>query len=340
MRRRILHSCYLFCAAFMLLFGISACSAMHDDLASCPSGVQVILDVKYGGKYSDTQRFADDLKNVTIWVFDQDSVYVGKFTDTAKRLVQNDSVIMNLPISPGKYNMVVWTGIEDTNYEMKPSISKMKDLTVRVARDQNNRLNKKLSPLWHGRIENAEVKASEYTRLSVELTKNTNTIIAVLHETSGKSLDSDDYTFEIVAENGYMDYNNQFLPDAPVHYDPYFLKVADVRSVTARNDDPQYALVKAELSTLRLMADNKNARFVVTEKKTGFKLLDINLIEYLLFTCEEYNEYYNTSLSPQAYLDSEDVFSIIFFFVPSGQSYICTDLQIKKWNVRINNANL
>ena len=336
----------LTCAALFLL-GITSCSMMHDDLENCSSGVwvklEVTMDVEYGGKYS-AQSFADDLDNIALWVFDQSGTYINKYTEKGEVLKKNDNT-MNLPIEPGWYKMVVWTGTEDINYEvpdMIPGISTMEDLKVRVVRDSNNRQGNKLSSLWHGRIEKAEVKKSEYTRLSIELTKNTNTIITVL-QASGKSLDSDNYTFEIIAENGYMDYDNNLLPDPPINYNAYLIEtaqVSDQNTIRATSDDEtSLSVARAELNTLRLMA-NDNTRFVVTEKSTDIEILNINLTEYLLLTREYYKGSNGKIMPPQAYLDYEDMFRIVFFLSPSGSTYVCTRLSINGWIVRLNDAGL
>ena len=336
--------------AVLFLLGITSCTMMHDDLSNCPSGVwvklEVTMDVEYGGKYSP-QSFADDLDNITLWVFDQNGIYINKYTEKGEILKKNNNT-MNLPIESGKYKMVVWTGTEDVNYEvpdMIPGISTMEDLKVRVARDSNNRQGNKLSSLWHGRIEDAEVKESEYTYLSIELTKNTNTIITVLHDTSGKSFNGDDYSFEIISDNGYMDYDNQLLPDAQIYYDAYLIETAlvsneeETKTTAMKSDETSLSVARAELNTLRLMA-NKNTRFVVTDKNTGNRIININLTEYLLLTREYYKGSDGKTMSPQAYLDYEDVYRIIFFLVPAGNSYLCTQLNINGWIVRLNNAEL
>ena len=340
MYSHISHLKILLCAV-LFLFGITSCSMMYDDLEDCPSGVWVKLEMTYKGKYI-APNFADDLNNVAIWVFDQNGTYIDKYTENGENLKKNNNTML-LPIDPGKYKMVVWSGTEDANYEvtdMISGISTINDLKVRVARNQNNRQGNKLSSLWHGQIENAEVKKSRYTHLTVGLIKNTNTIISVL-QVSDKSLDSDDYTFEIIAENGYMGYDNKLLQDTPanVNYDAYFLETALVSNQDNDGNETSLSVSRAELNTLRLMS-NDNTRFVVTEKSTGVNILNINLTEYLLLTREHYNGSNGTTMSPQAYLDYEDMYRVVFFLVPSGNSYLLTEMEINGWIVRINNTEL
>ena len=335
-------SAKLFICAVLFLLGVNSCSMMKDDLSDCPSGVWVKLDVsedlEYRPKYS-AESFADDMNHVTLWVFDENGVYIDKFSESSAVLKQNNNT-MNLPIAPGKYQMVAWTGIENINFDvpaMTAGVSVMDDLKVRVARDASSRYSRKLPSVWNGSIANVEVKPFEYTYLTVRLTKHTNTVNIVLHDTSGKDLDSDDFTFEIVAENGYMDYNSRLLSDADVIYNAYFLETAQVSD--DNNAAQQLSVARAELNTLRLMAD-KPSRFVVTNKITGATVLSINLTEYLLLTRESFNGSNGTTMSPQAYLDYEDMYRLVFFLSPTSNSYIITSLRINGWIIRINNADL
>ena len=333
----------LLVCAVLLLLGISSCTMMKEDLANCPSGVlvtlEVAMDVEYRPKYS-AQSFADDLNNITLWVFDENNVFIEKFRENGNVLKQNNNT-MNLPIDPGNYKMVVWTGIENLSFDvsnMIAGVSVMDDLKVRVVRDISSRHNNKLPSVWNGCLDNVEVKPSEYTNLSIKLTKHTNTIISVLQDVSGTALDSDDYSYEIVAENGYMDYNSRLLSDADITYSAYFVETSLVSD--DNNASQQLSVARAELNTLRLMA-NKPSRFVVTNKITGTTLLSINLTEYLLLTREYFNGSSGTTMSAQAYLDYEDMYRIIFFIAPSsGNSYVLTSLNINGWIIRVNNAEL
>ena len=319
-----------------------SCNLKQDDASDCPNGVWVKLkatmDVEYGSKYND-QSFANDLDNIILWVFDEKGVFIEKHTARSETLKQNDNT-MYLDMDPGNYKMVVWTGTADTRYEvtnMIPSTSTIEELKVRVARDVLNRRSGKLSSLWHGHIEDVVVKRAEYTYVTIELLKNTNTVIAVLQDISGNDFNSNDYSFEIIADNGYMDYDNNLLPDEWINYNAYLIETATVSDENARNETTNVSVARAELNTLRLMAD-KSSRFVVTNKE-GVAILDINLTAYLLLTREYYIGSNGAEMSPQGYLDYEDMYRIIFFLSPTGNSanpYLCTSLKINGWIVRLN----
>lgn len=106
-----------------------------------------------------------------------------------------------------------------------------------------------------------------------------------------------DYDYEIIESNGYLGHDNSLLDDDVLSFQPYFME----------QKNPSAAAV--ELNTMRLMED-RPARFVVTEKATGKKVFDINLTDFLILTSMEGNK-----MKPQEYLDREDEYKIIFFFL-------------------------
>ncbi|WP_298653883.1 FimB/Mfa2 family fimbrial subunit [uncultured Proteiniphilum sp.] len=340
--------------ACFLSAGLAACSWLNDDLDDCSTGCQiqfrVAMDIEYNGLFN-SQAFYTEVQDVNLWVFDGNGVYLGTYTEQGENLKKNDFT-MDLPLEPGRYKMVVWTGLQDGFYEipaLTPGVSKVEDLTLRLKRDANSRQNEQLTPLWHGEIGDVEVKDTQYTLINVGLVKDTKTLIAVMQDVWGNDLNSEDYDFEIIAANGYMDYQNRLLDDDDIHYDAYYKQTAEVDTDNEFNtlgraggdDTKKFRVARAELNTLRLMTD-KNTRFVVTEKATGRRLMNINLTQYLLLTRTLYEGKYGVKISDQAYLDYEDTYSVIFFLTPSGggNSYICTSVSINGWIIRLNDAEL
>ncbi|MGV8090936.1 MAG: FimB/Mfa2 family fimbrial subunit [Mangrovibacterium sp.] len=333
--------------------GIPACSWLKDDLDDCLTGCKiefrVAMDVEYNGLFN-AQAFYNEVEDVNLWVFDSNGIYIEKYTEQGEILKQNDFTI-DLPLQPGRYKMVVWTGLLDGFYEvpeLTAGVSTMEDLTLRMKRDADNRQNNQITPLWHGIISDVEVKYGRYTLITVGLVKDTNTLIAVMQDVWGNNLDSEDYDFEIIADNGYMDYKNQLLDDDDIRYGAYYTQTAEVDADNEFNtlnrsgeeDTKKFSVARAELNTLRLMTDRRT-RFVVTEKATGRKLMNINLTQYLLLTRTLYEGKYGVKISDQEYLDYEDTYSVIFFLTSSGGgSYVCTSLKINGWTIRLNDAEL
>ena len=97
-------------------------------------------------------------------------------------------------------------------------------------------------------------------------------------------MDVNDFTFRIVADNGYMDYDNSLLADPAVTYLPYYTENVEI----AADPDPAATVTDqlvavAEMNTLRLMA-GKNYRLIVRHKAFEEDVLNINLNNYLLLT--------------------------------------------------------
>lgn len=341
--------------AFLLLLlasGLAGCSWLKDDLDGCPGGcrirVQVSVGVEAGGP-ANAEAFAREVNDLTLWVFDADGRFIDTFREQGDVLRRNN-YMMELPLDPGRYQLVVWTGLDDSNYrvtDLVKNVSTLNDLTLRLERDEANRQNNCLTPLWYGRTTVVEVQKSQFTLLTVSLTKDTNTLVAVLQDTSGRNLDSDLYTYEIIAANGYMDADNRLLTDDKISYGAYFTQTAQVGEDTGESENTRAGLntlsvARAELNTLRLMTDKKT-RFVVTEKATGKKILNIDLTQYLLLTRELFQGSSGMRLTDQQYLDYEDRYSVIFFLTPTGDvenPYVCLTLNINGWIIRLNNAEL
>ena len=188
------------------------------------------------------------------------------------------------------------------------------------------------------------------------------------------TMNVDDFTFEITADNGYMDYDNTVLDDPQITYLPYYTESIDIASGSETDEaigKPLSQMVAvAEMNTMRLMA-GENYRLVVRHKDWADDVLNINLPNYLLLTQME-----GHNMSAQEYLDRQDEYSIIFFLTPilcpdcpdpepepepepeptpdpdpdpdpdypdpphPIVGYACYKIQVKDWVIRLNNGEL
>ena len=220
------------------------------------------------------------------------------------------------------------------------------------------------------------ITGDRHEEKEISLAKNTNKLRVVLQDTEGYSMDVKDFSFRIVADNGYMDYDNSLLDDDTISYLPYHTESVDIAAGSADdqiNGKPanQYVAV-AELNTLRLMA-GENYRLIVRHKDWENDVLNVNLNQYLLLTQMEGHD-----ISAQEYLDRQDEYSIVFFLTPiicpdcpdpdpdpdpdpepdpdpdptpdpdpeipdpevPIVGYACYKIQVKDWVIRLNNGEL
>lgn len=171
------------------------------------------------------------------------------------------------------------------------------------------------------------------------MVKNTNKLRFVLQDTDGNNMDVRDFTFQIIADNGYMNYDNSLLPDPTITYTPYYTENVNIAEGDFIMGEPaRQTVAVAEMNTMRLM-DAKNYRLVVRHKDWEEDVLNINLCNYLLLTKMEGHD-----ISAQEYLDRQDEYSIVFFLTPTYNPeivhYSCLKVQVKNWVIRLNNGEL
>ena len=92
------------------------------------------------------------------------------------------------------------------------------------------------------------------------------------------------------------------------------------------------------MNTLRLM-ENDDTRLRLIHQPDGKEIFDIPLPPYLLLS----RNVETTYMPPQEYLDRQDRYNLIFFLSPTEdpqKPYICLQMQVNGWIIRINDAEL
>lgn len=328
-----------FLLVLMLMPALAACSWVKDDLGDCPQGCRLRL-LRQEVAAQVGSDFDGEIDEAFVSVFDAGGKYLDTYTISGSELSASGWSAL-LPLGAGTYRFVVWTGAEDDCYELTPEAMRggltAGELTLRLARSASGRQDAYLHPLWYGSTGDVTVDAMGVTEATVGMIRDTNTIVAVIQDMTGRAMDADAYAFEIVAGNGLMDFGNNVLPDEDVTYGAYHTQTADLSAEDAGMAQA-VSVARAEINTLRLMA-NDEARLIVTEKATGRRILNVNLTRYLLLTREMYEGRVGYRLTNQQYLDLESHYSVVFYMTPTGEAaepYTCTSLRINGWIVRIN----
>lgn len=342
----------------LALTGLAACDYIHDDsIAPCEYRLRFVYD--YNMKFADA--FQQEVSKAALFICDDKGNFIQRRDIEGTELKAN-SIVMNL--DPGTYQVLTWAGLDDSSYEwpdLTPGTSTLEEIRVKTLRGADATQPNELTPLWHA-LDTLVITGDRHEDKEISLAKNTNKLRVVLQDTDGNSMDAKNFTFEITADNGYMDYDNHLLPDPVITYQPYYQKSVDVAGEAegdSLNGKPanRYVAV-AEMNTMRLMA-GKNYRLVVRHKDWKNDVINVNLNNYLLLTQMEGHR-----ISAQEYLDRQDEYSIIFFLTPSYcpdcpdpdpdpdpdpiipdpevpiVSYSCYKIQVKDWVIRINNGEL
>lgn len=310
-------------AAFLLtlctLFLCGACSWVDDDRSDCPEGCWLKLSYTYN--MLDTDAAATRVKDATVFIFDENEVCIGREEADSATLHRNNCMIRIPNLAPGKYSFLVWAGLADSHYRYTPA-------SLTLERNEAGEQSERLSSLFHGRLDNVTI-GKEYTVLRLSLTKNTNVLSCILQSRSATPLNTDEFRLELIARNGLIDHWNTPIDSGPVCYLPFLQEEANLEDVQ---------VVHTGINTLRLMEDD-DTRLRLIYLPGGKSIFDIPLTQYLLLS----RNVDHRTMPPQEYLDREDRYNLIFFLETTGDPddpYICMQLEVNGWIIRINNAEL
>ena len=306
-------------SCLLLLLVLFSCTSIDETLPECRLYVRFRYD--YNMEFSDA--FASQVNRVDVFGFDKDGTFVIKKSEQGETL--GGSYRMPLPLPAGEYRIAAWAGMSD-DFEMPEPVAgktTLEELTVRMKREESLVHNKALNPLWYGGVQAVSFTGRQEQTETVSLIKDTNKFRFILQKSGpGEELDINDCLFEIRADNGYYDWNNDLLDDDMISYRPYYLeKVEDVGIVV-------------EMNTMRLL-EHKKVYLTLTRKSDGKELMRIDLIPYLLLTKME-----GHNIPAQEYLDRQSEYAIVFFYNPELLNFLSTKIVINGWTIWLKGEDL
>ena len=306
-------------SCLLLLLVLFSCTSIDETLPECRLYVRFRYD--YNMEFSDA--FASQVNRVDVFVFDKDGTFIMKKSEQGETL--GGSYRMPLPLPAGEYRIAAWAGMSD-DFEMPEPVAgktTLEELTVRMKREESLVHNKALNPLWYGGVQAVSFTGRQEQTETVSLIKDTNKFRFILQKSGpGEELDINDCLFEIRADNGYYDWNNDLLDDDMISYRPYYLeKVEDVGIVV-------------EMNTMRLL-EHKKVYLTLTRKSDGKELMRIDLIPYLLLTKME-----GHNIPAQEYLDRQSEYAIVFFYNPELLNFLSTKIVINGWTIWLKGEDL
>ena len=306
-------------SCLLLLLVLFSCTSIDETLSEC----QLYVSFRYDYNMEFTDAFAAQVNRVDGFVFDKEGTFIMKKSEQGKTL-GSGSYRMQLQLPIGEYRIATWAGMSDA-FEMPELVagkSTLEDLTVKMKRESLIH-NKVLEPLWYGEVQTVNFTGKQEQTETVCLIKNTNKFRFILQKSGpGEELDMNDCLFEIRADNGYYDWNNDLLDDDMISYQPYHLeKVEDVGIV-------------AEMNTMRLL-EHKKVYLTLTRKSDSKELMKVDLIPYLLLTKME-----GHNIPAQEYLDRQSEYAIVFFYNPELLNFLSTKIMINGWTIWLKGEDL
>ena len=333
-----------------MILAFSACGTVFEDGDICPIvppsplpdsipeatiSYKVRFDDSYNMNYADA--FSSEIKSLTLFVLDSSSKsLVWTYDETDQEKLKKGNYTIDLPLTPGNYDLVAWCGITGTDPVPSFSLTTTPELEKTTIDQLKTKLSvgkesadnvivhsDPLTELHHGILREQNLTKHD-TTLVVPLVRNTNNVRVVLQRIDGTDLDAADFDFCVEASNGQMNYDNQLLKDSQREFRAY--------NKTNKAGTNNGTVVLAEMSLARMVLD-QNMRLKATYKDKT--LLNIPLIKYALLI----KGYYYDTMDDQEFLDRQNDWNFIFFLNENNQ-WEQSNLYINDWHVILNNLVL
>lgn len=325
-------------------FSMTSCDAILDE-EEVDCSVEYRVKFKYDKNMKFADAFANEVKSVTLYAFDENGKFVYQRTEQGDILAE-EGYTMPVEVEPGDYNLVAWGGLENEESFAVPvlteGVSTLDNLNCKMNRQYLNRaadgsayVDEDLKPLFHGQVQKQSFgRAATQEIVTIPLVKNTNNIRIVLQHLSGDAVDVSKFTFTIEDENGLMNYDNSLKDDEELTYYAWHTDsgIADMDTDDSRATTAVGVAI-AELTVGRLVEENKPVLTIANDK--GEKVLSIPLIDYALLV----KGHYNRKMSNQEYLDRQDEYNMTFFLDENDQ-WISSSIIINSWKVVLDDVEL
>lgn len=313
-----------------LVLSFSSCDRIHEDLQPCPQGLRIRFIYDYNMEFAN--GFMKQVDCLTVLFYDQNGNYVTTRTNTSSDLA-DENWRMTVDLEPGQYTILAYGGMACQNtsfyFVTPPDVTSLHDIEVRLNPED---IGSELHPLFYGRLDTSvEENSLTYKEVTVEMMKDTNNLRVLLQQVNGDPVNYEDYDFVITDNNTLFAWDNDLLPVPTVTYTPW---ASDNASPGELPDGSNASVAWAEISFSRLLTA-ASPRLIITHKDSGKNVVDIPLNNYLLLLKSQ--EF--ASMGNQEFLDRESRWNMIFF-ISDGNYWVSTQIYIKDWDVRINNAEV
>lgn len=245
----------------------------------------------------------------------------------------NERCFLPVDINPGKYRIVAWCGLDDTDNNNAFSLldgsraSGYTHCSVKYSQTTGQPVNaEKYDAVYHGMVESVDVylDPEDAQIIPVELTKNTNDItVWVQHNTT--TFENGEYEVVYTDSNGAMKFeDNSMHNDTPLEYHPHTTSVLSTDTEYNGAEVKSGAMI-AHLSTARLMANHKDAKLEI-RRKNGDVVFSIPFIKYIL-------QMQTLTNNEQYYLDCEDTYNCSFYLSGINETWMPSQIIINNWVV-------
>lgn len=336
---------FRFFANLLVAVAFASCDGfIYEEQGDCNPYYKVRFHFDRNLKFTDA--FHVEVGAVTLYVIDEATGDIVWSKHESGAAVHAQSYLMDVPVKPGRYNLVAWCGegvgedfvVAETNREEGLTCSLVHNSFARSGGDFYE-VSRQLKGLYHGRALAQEFTEEEGTHIyDVYLTKDINEVNVVLQQYSGKPVDKDKFEFYITDANQILDYTNAIaVPEG----DSIIYKAYNVSSGTAGIQVPDENTVVtavsacvAELTVSRLVK-GQNCYVCIRNTENGKLVARIPLIDYALLVKGSVGR----ELEDQDYLDYQDKYDLIFF-LDENNEWLNAYIYINSWKIILQNTNI
>lgn len=326
---------------FALVVALSSSSCkegfIYESEGDC--GTYYNIEFKYDYNMKRADAFAQEIKSVALYIFDQEDILVETHVETDAEKLAADGFAIPLELESGKYELVAWAGLlNGESFELltnvEPGKTRKQDLQVALKATAEAVVENDLKPLYHGAMTlDYTAEPGTYTE-TMSLVKDTNVVRVMLQQMSD-GLIAEKLRYEITADNGLLDWDNSVVENKMLTYKPWSVTqgVADVAPDYGTNATraDQVSVVVAEFTTSRLI-DGKSPVLTIYNIEEDEVVLSIPVADYALLVKGNYN----AEMSNQEYLDRQDEYSMTFFLDEDGD-WLSASIIVNSWRVVLSN---
>ena len=121
---------------------IASCDSVLNYNEDCD--IEYCVKFKYDYNMEEKDVFAEQVRTVTLYAFDDNNNLVYQNTDEGEPLGEGNYAMNVVGIDPSQYRLVVWAGLNDESFAVPllyPNQSKIEELTVPEVPQKMKRIN-------------------------------------------------------------------------------------------------------------------------------------------------------------------------------------------------------
>ena len=348
--------------ALVSLATLTSCDMMKEDEDLTDCGLFVTFKYDYNLQRAD--MFGDHVGGVTLYVFDSEGNFIRTYENNNIPSMgmmldgQYTHAMQILDLPDGKYRFIALANQKSYDATLATVGAKYRRSTL-TAGDENEKLTvtldrepsagganpmvsneAPLDTLWHGMTgsEAIEVKSTDKSVAHISMVRDTKMLTIGLHNLDAPTdINTDDFEYFIVDNNGHLAYNNSLLADDDIVYTPFHTWNTESQDA---NGALSYKTAHACLTFNRLIwsdTPDENALLIIRNKNTGKEVCAINLTDFLSQGRNAYDYY---AYSRQEYLDRAYDFYLDFFIRNEVWQYAEVRINVLSWAKRIQNVEL